>query len=233
MKLKEWNAGRKDVHVSIVDSDCRARRLLANWIGQTNGLSYLSEHGSAEGALKHLPGEKPDIVLMDIILSGLDGFSCLRRLKAVIPETQFVILTVQEDCRHIYGALAAGAAGYLSKQTGRKELISALKAVRNGGSPMSSHIARKVVQAFHRIGCQSPITQPLSTRELEVLKLIAEGATRKWVAATLDISLNTVNSHVERIYEKLHVRSASEAVARFTQVPFGRINAWAHPILWK
>jgi DNA-binding NarL/FixJ family response regulator len=207
------------VVISIVEDDAPARRILADWIRRTPGFSCAGMHGSAEAAIATLPAEKPTVVLMDINLPGISGIECVRRLKALMPDTQFVMLTVYEDADHIFNALTAGASGYLLKRTPRAELLAALKDVHAGGSPMSSNIARKVVQSFQKSGSQPSDTVDLSPREREVLELLARGYLYKEIAGSLQISGPTVNTYIRRIYEKLHVRSRSQAVAKFTHVP--------------
>jgi DNA-binding NarL/FixJ family response regulator len=204
--------------VSIVEDDTTARDMLANWIRRSAGFRCAGTHGSGEAALTTLPSEKPTVVLMDINLPGMTGIECVRRLKPQMPQTQFVMLTVYEDADHIFNALVAGASGYLLKRTPREELLAALKDVHAGGSPMSSNIARKVVQSFQRIGSQMSNEEDLSPREREVLALLARGYLYKEIAESLQISVPTVNTYIRRIYEKLHVRSRSQAVAKYTHV---------------
>src|SRR5579883_850551 len=174
------------ITVSIVEDDGEARKLLAGWIKRADGLRCVGEHGSAESALASLPMEKPSVVLMDINLPGMNGVECVRRLKPALPTTQFVMLTVYEDADHIFNALAAGATGYLLKQTPRQELIAALQDVNQGGSPMASNIARRVVQSFQR---PAPVksSEELSSREQEVLNLLARGFLYKEIAESLNI----------------------------------------------
>jgi DNA-binding NarL/FixJ family response regulator len=205
--------------VSIVEDDAPARGMLGNWIRRATGFRCAGAHGSGEAALATLPAEKPTVVLMDINLPGMTGIECVRRLKPLLPQTQFVMLTVYEDADHIFNALVAGASGYLLKRMPREELLAALKDVHAGGSPMSSNIARKVVQSFQRIGSQMSHEDDLSPREREVLALLARGYLYKEIAESLQISVTTVNSYIRRIYEKLHVRSRSQAVAKYTHVP--------------
>ena len=206
----------------IIEDDAPAREILANWIRRAEGFRCVGEHGSAESALAGLPQEKPGVVLADINLPGMNGIECVRRLKPLLPDTQFVMLTVYEDADHIFDALKAGASGYLLKQTPRHELLAALKQVHAGGSPMTSNIARKVVQSFQQPS-QSPPAEAadLSAREREVLELLARGYLYKEIADTLNISLPTVNTYIRRIYEKLHVRSRAQAVARYAHFPLG------------
>src|ERR1041385_3709466 len=160
------------IKVSIVEDDAGAREILAEWIGHSGDFQCVSTHPSAEVALAKLPAEKPGVVLMDINLPGMSGIECVRRLKTQLPETQFVMVTVYEDADHIFNALAAGASGYLLKQTPRDELLAALRDVHAGGSPMTSNIARKVVQSFQRSEPQVDDSANLSPREREALELL-------------------------------------------------------------
>jgi DNA-binding NarL/FixJ family response regulator len=210
------------IAVAIIEDDAPAREILANWIRRAEGFRLASEHGTAESALECLPAQNPAVVLMDINLPGLNGIECVRRLKPLLPETQFVMLTVYEDADHIFNALAAGATGYLLKQTPRSELLAALKQVHGGGSPMTSNIARKIVQSFQQKSPpQATEDAELSPRESEVLELLARGYLYKEIADSLGISLPTVNTYIRRIYEKLHVRSRSQAVAKYAHLPLG------------
>jgi len=210
---------RVDIAVSIVEDDAPARDIMADWVRAADGFSCAGVHNSGEDALTTLPQEEPSVVLMDINLPGMTGIECVRRLKPQMPDTQFVMLTVYEDPDHIFKALTAGASGYLLKRTPRAELLAALKDVYGGGSPMSSNIARKIVQSFQRFSSAPSETEDLSPREHEVLELLARGFLYKEIAEALQISVPTVNTHVRRIYDKLHVRSRSQAVAKYTHIP--------------
>ena len=207
------------IAVSIVEDDAQARKILAGWINRASGFRLAGEWGDAESALKFLPEKIPDVVLMDINLPGMSSVEAVKRLKPVLPATQFVMLTVYEDADHIYNALSAGATGYLLKQTPREELLNAVGDVHRGGSPMTSNIARKVVQSFK----QSPLSssEELSPREQEVLELLARGYLYKEIAERLNISVPTVNTYIRRMYEKLHVRSRAQAVAKYAHLPMG------------
>ena len=211
------------IAVAIVEDDVPAREILAGWIRNADGFRCAGEFDDAETALAKLPQEKPSVVLFDINLPGMNGIECVRRLKPRLPDTQFVMVTVYEDANHIFNALSAGASGYLLKQTRRNELIDALKDVHAGGSPMSSQIARKVVQNFYRNETQTAggETVELSGREREVLELLARGYLYKEIAEMLKISVQTVNTYLRRIYEKLHVRSRAQAVAKYAHLPMG------------
>jgi DNA-binding NarL/FixJ family response regulator len=202
------------ITVAIVEDDPHARKIFASWIQRADGFRCVAEFSDAESALAALPGAAPDVVLSDINLPGLNGVECVRRLKPLLPQTQFVMLTVYEDADHIFQALAAGASGYLLKQVPRAELLGALKDVHQGGSPMTSKIARKVVQAFQPARPTGAETAELSPREQELLDLLARGYLYKEIAEAMKISVGTVNTYIRRIYEKLHVRSRSQAVAK-------------------
>jgi len=206
------------VTVSIVEDDAQARKILAGWIGRASGFRLAGDWGDAESAVKLLPEKKPDVVLMDINLPGMSGIEAVRRLKPALPATQFVMLTVYEDADHIYNALSAGASGYLLKQTPREELLSALGDVHRGGSPMTSNIARKVVQCFRQTPARAPQGEALSPREQEVLELLARGYLYKEIAERLNISVPTVNTYIRRMYEKLHVQSRAQAVAKYAHL---------------
>jgi DNA-binding NarL/FixJ family response regulator len=190
-------------------------------IQRAEGFSLLGDHGSVESALSWLPAQKPDVVLMDINLPGMSGIDGVRRLKPRLPRTQFMMLTVYEDTNHVFSALAAGATGYLIKQTPLPELLDAVKEVHAGGSPMSSYIARKVVQAFQQAPSPSDDLESLSPREQEVLELLARGYLYKEIAERLSLSLPTISTHIRHIYDKLHVRSRGQAVAKFSRITIG------------
>jgi len=204
------------IAVYIVEDDSSAREILADWLSHAGGFKCVGAHGSVEQALDHLPAEKPSVVLMDINLPGMSGIEGVRRLKPLLPEAQFLMLTVYEDADHVFEALEAGAMGYLLKQTPRSELLASIKNVYAGGSPMTSNIARRVVQAFHRQDATLPESAKLSQREREVLELLARGYLYKEIMDSLNVSRGTVNTYVRRTYEKLHVRSRSQAVAKFS-----------------
>jgi DNA-binding NarL/FixJ family response regulator len=205
--------------VSIVEDNDQLRATLARLLNKAEGFRCVSHYPDAESALAALPGEKPEVVLVDINLPGMNGVEFVRRLKQAAPEILAVMLTAYEDTENIFNALAAGAAGYLLKRAPRGELLEAIREVRRGGSPMTTHIARKVVQSFQKPG---PAPQPgggggdtLSAREQEVLDLLSQGFLYKEIADKLGISYETVHTYIRRIYEKLQVRTRTEAVAKF------------------
>ncbi len=213
--------GNVAIAVSIVEDDAQARKILAGWVSRAGGFRLAGEWGDAESALAELAEKKPNVVLMDINLPGMSGVEAVKRLKPMLPDAQFVMLTVYEDADHIYNALAAGATGYLLKQTPRAELLSALEEVHRGGSPMTSNIARKVVQSFRQSAPAPAGAEELSPREQEVLDLLARGYLYKEIAERLNISVPTVNTYVRRMYEKLHVRSRAQAVAKYAHLAQG------------
>lgn len=190
---------------------------MATFINGSPGFRCLSTYGSAEAALKGLPSEHVDVVLMDINMEGMSGIECVERLKAIEPKTQIVMLTVYEDADKIFKALAAGASGYLLKRLTPTQLLQAIRDVQSGGSPMSNSIARKVVASFQKPG---PAGQKaaLSPREATVLDCLAQGFTYKQIADKMDISIDTIRTYIRRIYEKLHVQSRTEAVVKYLRL---------------
>jgi DNA-binding NarL/FixJ family response regulator len=201
--------------VSIVEDNDQLRGTLARVIGRVEGFKCLSQYPSAEAAIEGLPKDKPEVVLMDINLPGMNGVECVRQLKTIAPEIQVVMLTVYEDTENIFNALGAGASGYLLKRSKSAELIEAIREVHRGGSPMTTHIARKVTQSFLKAGPSPQPTENLSQREQEVLDCLSQGLIYKEIAEKLGISYETVHTYIRRIYEKLQVRTRTEAVAKF------------------
>jgi len=206
------------IAVSIVEDDVEARKILVGWIKRAPGFRLVGEWGDAESAIESLSKLKPDVALMDINLPGMSGVEAVQKLKPSLPATQFVMLTVFEDTDHIYNALAAGASGYLLKQTSRDEVLAAVQDVYRGGSPMTSNIARKVVQAFRQKPSGVSSDAELSPREQEVLDLLARGYLYKEIADRLNITGPTVDTYVRRMYEKLHVHSRAQAVAKYVRI---------------
>lgn len=204
----------RTIRVSIVEDDARVRGSLARLIDGAGHFTCVSQHESGERAIAELPGVRPDVVLMDINLPGMSGVECVRRLRAAAPSVQVVMLTVYEDTDLIFAALAAGATGYLLKRTPPDELLGGIRDVYRGGSPMTSHIARKVVRSFQDADDRRPDETTLSPREREVLDHLAQGYLYKEIASRLSISYETVHTYVRRIYEKLQVHSRTEAVAK-------------------
>ena len=203
------------ISVSIVEDNDKLRGTLARVLNRADGFHCASQYVNAEDALKDLPQVRPDVVLMDINLPGMNGVECVRQLKALLPEIQVMMLTVYEDTENIFNALVAGASGYLLKRTSSKELLEAIQDVRRGGSPMTMHIARTVVQSFQKSAAMAQTTESLSEREQQVLDLLSQGLIYKEIADKLGISYETVHTYIRRIYEKLQVRTRTEAVTKF------------------
>src|SRR5215475_3817837 len=227
VKAKDKIAGpAMAIRVSIVEDDLPAREILTAWLADADGFEFVSAFGSAEDGLLQLPRQMPDVVLMDIKLPGISGVECVRQLKPQMPQTQFVMHTVYEDSNYIFNALQAGATGYLLKQASHDELLAALKYVHTGGSPMTSYIARLVAQCFPSAPVETD--DNLSPRERDVLEMLIRGFLYKEIADSLNISVRTVDTYIRRIYEKLHVRSRAQAVAKYVgrQLPDKRPAQW-------
>jgi DNA-binding NarL/FixJ family response regulator len=203
------------IRVGIVEDDCSVRESLAAYIDQTPGFACVADCASAEDAIKHITEIAPDVVLMDIHLPGRSGIECVARLRRAVPHTQVIMLTVEEDAEQVFESLKAGATGYLVKHLAPEEILQAITEVHRGGAPMTSHIARRVVTAFQQRTPDEAAEVRLTPREHEILRLLAKGLRSKEVADTLKIGVGTVETHVRHIYEKLHVRSRAEAVARY------------------
>jgi DNA-binding NarL/FixJ family response regulator len=203
--------------VAIIEDNARFREELAALIASAKDLELAASAGSAEEALVKIPALAPNVVVMDINLPGASGIECTAKLRELLPDAQILMLTVYEDTDSIFRALQAGATGYLLKRAHPRDILNAIREVREGGAPMSSHIARKVVESFSRpaaVAPADPEMESLTPREREILDLLAEGFLYKEIADKLSVSYSTVQTHVERIYRKLQVHSRSQAVAR-------------------
>lgn len=205
------------ITISIVDDEKALRESIAKFVDGSPGFRCLGSYSNAPAALAGLPKDRPDVVLMDINMPGMDGIECVERLKRACPELQIVMLTVYEDTDKIFSALSAGASGYLLKRSSPAKLLEAITEVHAGGSPMSSSIARKVVASFRKAAPAATHPAHLSPREQTVLECLARGLTYKQIADQLGISIDTIRTYLRRIYEKLHVQSRTEAVAKFLQ----------------
>ena len=206
---------KKIITVSIVDDEVDLREHIAGYLAAAGNIRCKSAYASAEEALEHLPRDKPDVILMDINLGEMDGIECVRRLTVLMPRAQVLMLTVFEDTDKIFRALAAGASGYLLKRMSPKTLLESIEEVCAGGSPMSAPIARKVVQSFKAAPTRGDESVDLSPRERSVLDGLAGGLAYKQIADELGVSIHTVRNYIRRIYEKLHVCTRTEAVAKF------------------
>lgn len=207
------------IRVAIVDDDRDMRESIQDVLGGDPAFACVSSYASAEQALQQLAQDHADVVLMDINMKGMDGIECTRRLKTSLPQVHIVMLTVFEDTDRIFDALAAGANGYLLKRLAATKLLDSLREVVEGGSPMSAPIARKVVRHFqqHPPNAPSQDAARLTDREREVLDGLAAGLAYKQIADALTVSIATVRTYIGRIYEKLHVHSRTEAVAKYVR----------------
>jgi DNA-binding NarL/FixJ family response regulator len=205
------------IGIAIVEDQREMRESLVEWLGNAPGLRCVGAHATAEEALRRLPAENPDVVLMDINLPGMSGVQCVTRLKQLLPAVQVLILTTYDDGDLIFDSLRAGANGYLLKNMRRDELVAAVQQVQAGGAPMSLQIARKVINYFHPVGKPSAELQQLTGREHEILRLLAKGYMYKEIADHLGVSMSTVRTHVSAVYEKLHVHSRTEAAMKLVE----------------
>jgi DNA-binding NarL/FixJ family response regulator len=203
--------------IAVVDDSPDLRENISGYLEAFPQFRCVATYASAKEALAGLPSDKPDVVLMDINLGVgvMDGIECVRHLKALLPTVQVLMLTVFEDSEKIFRTLAAGAGGYLLKRQRPEELIAAIREVMAGGAPMSTSIARKVVKSFQAAAPHGTEGMELSNRESEVLAALAQGLAYKQIADQLNVSIHTVRNYIRRIYEKLHVRSRTEAVAKY------------------
>ena len=205
------------VKVVIVEDAAWMRENLVREINAAPGFCCVNHYRTAEAALRGIPADQPDVVLMDINLPGMNGVECIRRLRATLPEVRCLMLTVYEESEKIFNSLLAGASGYLLKRTSTAELLEAIQQVQGGGAPMSSSITRKVVAHFNEMGEDKSNTAALSPREQQVLELLAKGAAYKNIADQLSLSIETIRMNVKHIYGKLHVHSRGEATAKYLQ----------------
>jgi DNA-binding NarL/FixJ family response regulator len=203
------------INIAIVEDNRSFRDKLASYLNEAAGYHCVCTCDSAEEALKLIPRLLPDVVLMDIHLPNMSGVDCTRKLKDLCPSVQILILTVYEDNDRIFGALKAGASGYLLKRADPADILRAIQEVKQGGAPMSSQIARRVVRSFRETTPDSVPDEKLSQREEEILQQLSKGYSTKEIADHSSISVNTVRTHLQHIYEKLHVRSRTEAVLKF------------------
>lgn len=205
------------IHVALVEDDVSVRTNLAEFIHGTPGFACVTACASAEEALRRLPLTDAQVALVDINLPGKSGVELVGELRALCPRTQVIMLTVEEDSQRVFESLKAGATGYLVKSVAPEEILEAIVEVQRGGAPMSSQVARMVVGTF-RAPAPAPAPElQLTAREADILRLLACGDRSKEIADKLGIGTGTVNTHIRHVYEKLHVRSRAEAVARFVR----------------
>ena len=208
------------IQVIVVEDDSRLRSGLMEIINNDPECDCVGTFGSGEEALEKAPALNPQVAVMDINLPGMDGIECVRQLSEKLPSLQIVMLTVYQDTDNLFRALAAGAHGYLIKPARARDLLAAIRDIHRGGAPMTSALARKVVDAFRKqsvpaASVPSGETGELAPREREILDLLAQGYSYKEIADKLNVAFATVHTYVLRIYKKLHVRSKNAAVARW------------------
>jgi len=203
------------IKVSLVEDVAGVRERLAALLNDVPGMRCIGTHASGEDAVQKMPADAPDVALVDIHLPGMSGIECVARLKEKLPKLQILMLTRFEQSDLIFNSIRAGASGYLLKTTPAAELIQAVEQVHAGGAPMSMQIARKVVDHFRQIQKPASDVETLTTREQEILELLAKGYYYKEISDRLGISYNTVRTHLQHIYEKLHVQSRTGAVLKY------------------
>ncbi len=198
------------IHVAIVEDNDELRQMLAYVINGTPGFYCKHTYVDCESAIKELPNTYVHVVLMDIELPGINGIEGVKILKEKMPQVDFIMLTIKQDDESLFGSLCAGATGYLTKDTPPLQLLQSVKEVYHGGAPMSTRIARKVIDSFNIETKKSP----LSERESEILKLLCDGMNYRSIADQLFLSAHTVKTHIKNIYKKLHVNSRAGAVSK-------------------
>ena len=204
------------ITVGIVEDNRELRTSLARMVEAAPGYRCVCACSTAEEALHEMPAAQPEVVLMDIHLPNRSGIECTRRLRDLCPATQVLILTVYDDNDNIFNALKAGASGYLLKRSCSAEILKAITEVKEGGAPLSTQIARKVVASLREPPADPTAGgEPLSERELEVLGHMSKGYTEKEIADKMHVSVNTIKTHRKHVYHKLHVRSRAEILLRY------------------
>ena len=215
MALAKMNDDAERIRVAMVEDDRAFAEQIEPLIAGAADLEWAGRDASAEEALARLPSVRPEVVLMDLELPGLSGVECIRRLKYVLPLTQFIVLTVKEDAGALFDSLMAGATGYLAKRADAHRVAECIREIARGGSPMSAGIARKAIDLITRREAAQPAEAQLSERERQVLELLSRGFLYKEVGEQLGIHIDTVRNHVRKIYDKLHARNRTEAVMKF------------------
>ena len=203
------------IRVSIVEDDQGVREALTGIIRSTPGFQFAAAFASAEEAWNEITAKNTEVALVDINLPGRSGIELVAELKGKYPKLHLLMMTVYEDSEQIFNSLQAGATGYLLKRARPKEVLAAIHDVFQGGSPMSPEIARKVVLFFHKRRDLTTEMEQLTSRETEILSLLAKGHLYKEIADKMNISLDTVRTHLQHIYNKLQVHSRHAAVLKF------------------
>ncbi len=205
----------KLIRISLVEDDAELRGTLKEFVRSAHDLEFVSDYGAGEEALAHLPGVHPDVVIMDIRLPGMSGIECVEKLKRLLPTAKVLMLTVFEDGDQLFKAIASGASGYLLKSTDPDRLLGAIREVYAGGSPITSSVARKMVDYFRLIQPVAAASEMLSNRETATLQLLAEGLMYKEIAVRMEVSISSVRTYLHRVYEKLHVTNRTQAVLKY------------------
>jgi len=208
-------APKSPLRVALVEDQRDTRESWRQLISSFPDFTCVCALATAEEALQMIPQVKPDVILMDIFLPRMSGIECTTRLKAVLPKTPIVMLTASDEDEMVFTALKSGANGYLLKRTKPAELRTALLDVLSGGAPMTSEIARHVIESFHAKRSDRTEAVSLTAREEETLVMLTKGYSNKEIADRLKVSIETVRTHLKNIYEKMHVRSRTEAVVNF------------------
>ncbi|HTL72326.1 MAG TPA: response regulator transcription factor [bacterium] len=203
------------IQIAIVEDDQGLRESLTALIRREPRLRCVGEYATAEAALAAIPVKGSDVVLVDINLPGMSGIELVAKLKAKMPKLQLMMITMYEDCDQIFASLQAGATGYLLKRSQPAEIVQAIEQMHVGGSPMSPEIARKVVSFFHKNSSRASGVDQLTKRETEILSQLAKGYMYKEIADNMGIGMETVRTHLQNIYGKLHVHSRTDAVVKF------------------
>ena len=220
-----WTSAPRRLRVAVIEDDNRLRRTVAELLQADPACDLVGSFRTGEGAIEALPSLGPHVVLVDINLPGISGIDCIRQLSPQLEAAHFLVLTIYQDSETIFAALAAGAHGYLLKPVDPDELAAAVHSAGSGGTPMTSAITRKLIDFFQQSvpGHSASDDTALAPREREALDLLSRGLSYKEIAEVMDCSYSTINTHLQRIYRKLHVRSRSEAVAAyFRLVPRGQ-----------
>lgn len=205
----------KQISVCLVEDDSGTRESLTELLRRAPSLNFVASYATGEEAVRHVPATRPQVVLVDINLPGMNGIQCVIKLKTMIPEINVLMLTTHDEGDLIFESLRAGASGYLLKNRAHAGLVDAVEQVHAGGAPMSMQIARKVVRFFQQVPPRNNDLATLTTREQEILALLATGRLYKEIGDQLGISLSTVRGHLHKVYSKLHVQSRTEAVLKY------------------
>jgi DNA-binding NarL/FixJ family response regulator len=205
---------QESVRVAVIEDQRRTREGLVSLIDGSPGMQVVGQYGSGEQAVQRIGLDRPDVVLTDLGLPGMQGVALIGHLGELIPNTPILVLTVHGEDQHVFDALCKGACGYLLKDVEPARLLAAIRELHEGGAPMSPEVARRVVLMFQKLAPSKVERENLSARQLEVLELLAQGESYKVCADRLAVSLDTIRFHVRQIYETLHVHSKSEAVSK-------------------